>query len=199
MLDHVFMDAIGALRRAFDAALLERHTQEERLQVDVLLGDLNWETSYSLPGEGVPPRVVAEVTLEWPTWSQTAYRSWIIGEGFEEPPEIDVEIVLRVQRLVGTPEPATVVGILPDEGPTLGDEALQRSAPTVEYQYDLELTPVEMAIEVSYDCVYTLSETALAENASLSDDFGALGGWIASSLVKLGDLKLEFRPPEELA
>jgi len=199
MLDHIFMDAIGALRRAFDAALLERHTQEERLQVDVLLGDLNWETSYSLPGEGVPPRVVAEVTLEWPTWSQTAYRSWTIGEGFDEPPEIDVEIVLRVQRLVGTPEPATVVGILPDEGPALGDETLQRSAPTVEYQYDLELTPIEMAIEVSYEGIYTLSEAALADAASLAADFGTLGGWIASSLVKLGDLKLEFRPPEELA
>jgi hypothetical protein len=199
MLDHVFMDAIGALRRAFDAALLERRTHEERLQVDVLLGDLNWETSYSLPGEGVPPRVVAEVTLEWPTWSQTAYRSWTIGEGFDEPPEIDVEIVLRVQRLVGTPEPATVVGILPDEGPALGDEPLRRSAPTVEYQYDLELTPIEMAIEVSYEGIYTLSEAALADAASLAADFRTLGGWIASSLVKLGDLKLEFRPPEELA
>ena len=63
MLDHVFMDAIGALRQAFDGALLERHAQEERLQVDILLGDVNWETSYSLPGEGVPPRVVAEVNL----------------------------------------------------------------------------------------------------------------------------------------
>ena len=199
MLDHVFLDAIGALRDTFESALLERQASEERFHADVLLGDLTWETSYSLPGEGLPPRVIAEITLEWPTWSQTAYRSWIIGEGFEEPPEIDVEIVLRVQRLVGTPEPATVVGILPDEGPTLGDEALQRSAPTVEYQYDLELTPIEMAIEVSYEGVYTLSEAALAEEASLSADFGALGGWIASSLVKLGDLKLEFRPPEELA
>ena len=136
MLDHVFMDAIGALRDAFEGALLERQAFEERFQVDILLGDVTWETSYGLPGEGMPPRVRADVTLDWPTWSQTAYRSWIIGEGFEEPPEIDVEIVLRVQRLVGTPEPATVVGILPDEGPTLGDEALQRSAPTVEYQYD---------------------------------------------------------------
>ena len=198
MLDHVFMDAIGALRDAFDGALLERHAQEERLQVDVLLGDVNWETSYSLPGEGVPPRVVAEVSLEWPTWSQTAYRSWTIGEGFDEPPEIDVEIVLRVQRLVGMPEPTTVVGILPDEGPALGDEVLQRSAPTVERQYDLDLTPTETAIEVSYEGVYTLSEGALADQASLAADFGALGGWIASSLVKLVDLKLEFRPPEEL-
>jgi hypothetical protein len=199
MLDHIFMDAIGALRRAFDAALLERHTQEERLQVDVLLGDLNWETSYSLPGEGAPPRVVAEVTLEWPTWSQTAYRSWTIGEGFDEPPEIDVEIVLRVQRLLGSPEPAAVVGILPDEGPAMGDETLQRSAPTVERQYDLELVPTETAIEVSYEGVYMLSEAALGDDASLAADFGTLGGWIASSLVKLGDLKLEFRPPEELA
>jgi len=198
MLDHVFMDAIGALREAFEGALLERHAQEERLQVDVLLGDVNWETAYSLPGEGVPPRVVAEVTLEWPTWSQTAYRSWTIGEGFDEPPEIDVEIVLRVQRLVGTPEPATVVGTLPDEGPTLGDEPLTRSAPTVERSYDLELAPTETAIEVSYDGVYVLTESALADQASLAGDFGALGGWIASSLVKLGDLKLEFRPPDEL-
>jgi len=199
MLDHVFMAAIGALRQAFDGALLERHAQEERLQVDVLLGDVNWETSYSLPGEGVPPRVVAEITLEWPTWSQTAYRSWKIGEGFDEPPEIDVEVVLRVQRLVGAPEPSTVAAILPDEGPTLGDEPLTRSAPTVERMYDLELVPTETAIEISYDGVYALSEAALAEEGSLAGDFGALGGWIASSLVKLGDLKLEFRPPDELA
>src|SRR5438270_5244677 len=193
MLDHVFMDAIGALREAFDGALLERHAEEQRLQVDVLLGDVNWETSYSLPGEGVPPRVVAEVTLEWPTWSQTAYRSWKIGEGFDEPPEIDVEIVLRVQRLVGAPEPNAVVGILPDEGPALGDEPLARSAPTVEHMYDLDLVPTETAIEVSYDGVYALSEEALADDASPAADFGALGGWIAPSHVHLGGLQLECR------
>ena len=197
MLDHVFMDAIGALREAFDGALLERHASEERLQVDVLLGDVSWETSYSLPGEGVPPRVVAEITLEWPTWSQTAYRSWRLGEGFDEPPEIDVEVVLRVQRLTGTPEPSSVVGILPDEGPALGEEPLTRSAPTVERMYDLELTPTETAVEVSYEGVYALTEATLADGGSPAADFGALGGWIASSLVKLGDLKLEFRPPDD--
>ncbi|MCU1450030.1 MAG: hypothetical protein JWP02_2200 [Acidimicrobiales bacterium] len=199
MLDHVFMDAIGALRKAFEDALLERHTMEERLQVDVLLGDLTWETSYSLPGEGVPPRVVAEVTLDWPTWSQTAYRSWTIGEGFEDPPDIDVEIVLRVQRLASSPDPAAIVGILPDEGPTLGDEALRRSAPTVERQYDLDLTPTEAAVEVSYEGVYSLNESVLGDSAAIESDLGALGGWIASALVKLGDLKLEFRPPGELS
>ncbi|MBV8161476.1 MAG: hypothetical protein JO265_11185 [Acidimicrobiia bacterium] len=142
--------------------------------------------------------MVAEVSLEGPTWSQTAYRSWTIGEGFEDPPEIDVEIVLRVQRLLGTPEPATVVGILAEEGPTLGDEPLTRSAPTVERLYDLELAPTETAIEVSYEGLCILTETALADEASLASDFSALGGWIASSLVKLGDLGLEFRPPDEL-
>ena len=88
---------------------------------------------------------------------------------------------------------------MPDEGPTLGDEPLARSAPTVERMYDLDLVPTETAIEISYDGVYALSEAALADQASLAADFGALGGWIASSLVKLGDLKLEFRPPDEVA
>ncbi|MEY3353729.1 MAG: hypothetical protein RLZZ16_531, partial [Actinomycetota bacterium] len=46
MLDHVFTDAIGALRDAFSNAFLERQAFEEHLQSDVLLGDLVWETSY---------------------------------------------------------------------------------------------------------------------------------------------------------
>jgi len=199
MLDHVFMAAIGALRKAFEGALLERHMQEERLQVDVLLGDVSWETAYSLPGEGVPPRVVAEVTLDWPTWSQTAYRSWTIGEGFEDPPDIEVEIVLRVQRLAGLPEPGILAGILPEDGPTLGDDALRRSAPTVERQYDNDLAAIEAAIEVSYEGLYSLGEELLTDSAALEAEFRELGGWIASALVKLADLKLEFLPPEELA
>ena len=85
MLDHVFTDAIGALRDAFENAMLDRLAFEERFQADVLLGDLTWETSYGLPGEGSPPRVRADITLDWPTWAQTAYRSWYIGEPFDEP------------------------------------------------------------------------------------------------------------------
>ena len=99
MLDHVFTDAIAALRDAFETAFLERQAFEEHFQVDVLLGDLTWETSYGLPGEGLPPRVVAHITFDWPTWSQTSYRRWYIDEVFDEPPAIEIEIVLRVQRL----------------------------------------------------------------------------------------------------
>jgi len=32
----------------------------------------------------------------------------------------------------------------------------------------------------------------------LDDHFGVLGGWIASTLVKLGDLQLAFLPAEDL-
>ena len=105
MLDHVFTDAISALRDAFEAAFLERQAFEEHFQVDVLLGDITWETSYGLPGEGQPPRVVAHVTFDWPSWSQTAYRRWYVDEELESPPAIEMEIVLRIQRLAEQPRP----------------------------------------------------------------------------------------------
>ena len=139
MLDHVFTDAIGALRDAMENALLERQAFEERFQVDVLLGDVTWETSYGLPGEGSPPRVRADLTVDWPTWSQTAYRNWYIGETIEEPPEILVEVTLRVQRLVRRPEPERVLAVLPESSPLIGNDMLERSAPTVEQQYEGDL------------------------------------------------------------
>ena len=76
MLDHLLVDVIGTMRASFDRALLQRQAVEERFQVDVFLGDVSWETSYSLPGEEQPPRVRADVSVDWPTWSQTSYRSW---------------------------------------------------------------------------------------------------------------------------
>lgn len=197
MLDHVFLDAIGALRDAFEGALLERQAFEERFQTDILLGDVTWETSYSLPGEGRPPRVLAEITLDWPTWSQTAYRSWYIGEPTDERPEIDIEIVLRVQRLESVPDPSPLLAALPDESPGLGDEALQRSGPVVEQHYDGSMTPSGCAVEVSYEGVYRLDDETMADGSTLDRKFGAIGGWIASTLVRLGDLKLDFLPPEE--
>ena len=115
MLDHVFSDAIGSLREALESARLERQTLEERLQTDVLLGDLTWVTSYAMPGEGDPPRVRCDLTLEWPTWSQTSYRNWYLEGEVAEPPEITVEIVLRLQQLASAPTAADVVASLPTE------------------------------------------------------------------------------------
>ena len=76
MLDHLLVDIIDTIRASFDTALLQRQAVEERFQVDVFLGDVSWETSYSLPGEEQPPRVRADLSVDWPTWSQTSYRSW---------------------------------------------------------------------------------------------------------------------------
>lgn len=204
MLDHVFTDAITALREAFERAYLERQAFEEHFQSDILLGDLTWETSYGLPGEGLPPRVESHVTFDWPTWSQTAYRKWYLDEVLEEPPVIEVEIVFRLQRLAGQPDPGAVLEVLPAQSPTIGAEALERGAPTVEIAYaapdgSSAEDPPSYAIEVNYEGLYELTEETLADGSSttLDDHFGALGGWIASMLVRLGDLKLDYLPPDE--
>jgi hypothetical protein len=197
MLDHVFTDAIGALRDTFEKAFLERQAFEERFHMDVLLGDTTWETSYGLPGEGSPPRVQADITLDWPTWAQTAYRSWYIQEPFSEPPRIEIEIVLRIQRLATMPDVRSVLAVLPETSPPIGDENLERSAPTVETGYDPDLEPLDYALEVSYEGSYELDEATLEDGSILDTHFSSMGGWIASTLVRLGDLKLDFLPPDD--
>jgi hypothetical protein len=202
MLDHVFTDAIGALRDALENALLERQAFEERFQVDVLLGDTTWETSYGLPGEGQPPRVVAHVTFDWPSWSQTAYRRWYVDEELDSPPAIEMEIVLRIQRLAESPRPEDVYASLPDASPLIGDGRLERAGLTIEIAHpdpaeelpDDEVAELEHAVEITYEGLYELAEETLADGASslLDEHFGALGGWVASTLVRLGDLRFAF-------
>lgn len=194
MLDHVFTDAIGALRDALEGALLERQAFEERFNTDVLLGDMRWETTYGLPGEGVPPKVQADITLTWPTWAQSAYRSWYVGESFDDAPRIDIELVLRVQRLSTAPDPAALLGVLPDSSPMIGSNRLSRSGPTVETIFGPSLLEPDYAIEVSYEGGYDIDEATLADGTLLDDNLGAMGGWISAILVKVGDLPWEFRP-----
>jgi hypothetical protein len=175
MLDHVFTDAISALRDAFEAAFLERQAFEEHFQSDVLLGDLTWETSYGLPGEGQPPRVVAHITFDWPAWSQAAYRQWYVEEELERRPAIEMEIVLRVGMTTEIAHP---------------DLAVEPADVTTEY-----------AAEITYEGLYELAEETVADGTSelLDEHFGALGGWIASTLVRLGDLRLSFLPAEDFS
>ena len=124
MLDHVFTDAISALRDAFESAYLERQPFEEHFQSDVLVGDLTWETSYGLPGEGEPPRIVAHITMNWPAWSQAAYRQWYVEEELEKRPAIEMEIVLRIQRLSDPADPAVLYATVPEQSPLVGDDRL---------------------------------------------------------------------------
>ena len=205
MLDHVFTDAISALRDAFEAAFLERQAFEEHFQVDVLLGDLTWETSYGLPGEGQPPRVVAHVTFDWPTWSQTAYRRWYVDEEFETPPAIEMEIVLRIQRLAEQPAPERMFATLPEASPAIGEGRLERAGLTVEIGHpdpaeaSSDGNGLEYAVEITYEGLYELAEETLADGTSalLDEHFGALGGWVASTLVRLGDLRFAFLPADD--
>lgn len=203
MLDHVFTDVISALRDAFERAFLERQAFEEHFQVDVMLGDVSWETSYGLPGEGQPPRVVAHISFEWPSWSQTAYRRWYVDEAVDERPAIDMEIVLRVQRIGSPPDPSAVRDVLPTSTPLIGEGRLERAGLTVEAIHEdgdseADRTKVEFAIEATYEGQYELAEATLADgaNALLDEHFGALGGWIAAMLVKLGDVRYDFLPAE---
>jgi len=192
MLDHVFTDAISALRDAFEAAFLERQPFEEHFQSDVLLGDLTWETSYGLPGEENPPQVVAHITFDWPSWSQTAYRQWYVEEVLDRLPAIEIEIVFRVQGMAGPMEPARVFAITPEVSPLIGDGRLERAGVTAEIAYvDSDSNEPDHAVEATYEGLYELAEAALDDGAStlLDDHFGALGGWIAATLVKLADLR----------
>lgn len=64
--------------------------------------------------------------------------------------------------------------------------------------YGATLDDVEYAIEVGYEGLYELSEETLADGTTgvLDEHFGAMGGWISSILVRLGDLKLVYLPPD---
>lgn len=199
----MFTDAISALRDAFEAAFLERQPFEEHFQSDVLLGDLTWETSYGLPGEGEPPRVVAHITFDWPAWSQAAYRRWYVEDELEQRPAIEMEIVLRVQQLAAPVDAEKVYAAMPLHGPHIGDDRLDRAGLTTEVSHpDPDGDPLdfrtEYAVEITYEGLYELAEETVADGRStlLDDDFGALGGWIAATLVKLGDLELSFLPAD---
>ena len=200
MLDHVFTDAIGALRDAFSNAYLERQAFEEHFQSDILLGDLVWETTYGLPGEGLPPRVVAHITLNWPSWSQATYRQWYIEEEIDQQPAIEIEVVFRIQRLAEQPVPSIVDTIAAPHSPSIGAEQLERDNITIEISHPTHgERNADFALEITYEGQYELAEETLIDGASkvLDEHFGVLGAWVASTLVKLGDQKLAFVPADE--
>ncbi|MHB1987624.1 MAG: hypothetical protein ACYCSF_06535 [Acidimicrobiales bacterium] len=196
MIDHILLDLIGAIREAFEGALLEQQAVEERFQIDVFLGDLSFETSYSLPGEASPARVRADLTLDWPTWSQSAYRSWSIGEPPAEPPELIIELAFRMQGLAAPPRIPAVLAVLDGDGPEIGPERLDRAAPTLEQVFE-PAGAVVSALEIAYQGSVRLEDSFLEDPAKLDEHIAALARWVASALVRLTDLDLEFLPPEE--
>jgi hypothetical protein len=197
VIDHILLDVIGSIREALEGALLEQQAVEERFQIDVFLGDISFETSYSLPGEQNPPRVRADINLEWPTWSQSAYRSWSIGEALTERPELLVEVALRLQRLASTPDAALVLQVLGDTAPEIAGEALERTGPTIEQVHDKDRETPSSSIEVAYQGAYHLDETVLEDPEKIDAQVAGLARFIASGLVRLADLDLPFLPAED--
>jgi hypothetical protein len=195
VLDHILVDIISLIRRSFDEALLQRQAVEERFQVDVFLGDVSWETSYSLPGEEQPPRVRADVSVDWPTWSQTSYRSWSIGEPPDELPEIVVEVALRVQRLATPPDPQMVLQALPEANLLLGVDPVLRTATTIEEVHAGD--SVRWAVEATYEGSIHFSERQLEDPQEIAPVIVALTRWISSTLIQLADLPFAFLPPDE--
>ena len=194
MLDHVFTQLVASHRNAFEAALLQRQAVEERFQVDVFLGDVSFETSYSLPGEERPARIRVDTSLDWPTWSQTAYRSWAIGDDPDESPEVLVEIAFRVQGLAGSPDAAPLLATLPDHLDLLG-EPLVRGPATIEQVLLDDPDDPECAIEVSYEGSCAIEEATLEDLSTLNHALAPLGRDVASLLVRIADLPFTFRPP----
>jgi hypothetical protein len=194
VLDHILVDVISSIRRSFDQALLQRQAVEERFQVDVFLGDVSWETSYSLPGEEQPPRVRADISVDWPTWSQTSYRSWSIGEPPEELPEVVIEVALRVQRLAKEPASDLVLGALPEMNPLPGVDPLVRTATTIEQVHSAG--GVRWAVEATYEGSIRFNESQLEDPTEIEPVMAGLTRWIASTLIKLADLPFTFLPPD---
>ncbi len=220
VLDHLLVDVIGGIRASFDRALLQRQAVEERFQVDVFLGDVSWETSYSLPGEEQPPRVRADLSVDWPTWSQASYRSWSIGEPPDELPEVVIEVALRVQRMAEPPDTEKVMAALPATGPAGDPMDLVRTATTIEQVHtatdgadDMEADwggpasaaapsdagprSVRWAVEATYEGSLRFTDAQLEDPSTLKPTFDALTRWIASTLITLADLPFTFLPPGE--
>ncbi len=62
--------------------------------------------------------------------------------------------------------------------------------------YGRDLGPASFAIEVGYEGSYELDDDTLEDGSILDAHFGAMGGWIASTLVRLGDLSLDYAPDD---
>ena len=93
------------------------------------------------------------------------------------------------------PDLDAVVACLPEESPAIGADTLVRAAPVVEQVHEPGTGP-RFAVETTYQGTLRLDEAALNDASTLAGPVGALGRWVASVLVRLGDLELAYLPPE---
>lgn len=194
MIDNVFLDLIDALKQSLETSMLEQLPNEEHLLLDVFVGDMNFQASYSLPGEINPSNLRVDLDLEWPVWNQSIYKSWSLGESEPEPMELVIEISIRA---VGLSEPADMTMVLPN---------LEKSSPQI-VTIPVELTSTatsqtflgddlgsEFELEINYDGSLIIEDFDSTRRIIFEQTFQSLGPWLASMLVRLSDLPLKFLP-----
>ncbi|SHE97380.1 hypothetical protein SAMN02745225_02149 [Ferrithrix thermotolerans DSM 19514] len=190
MLDHILLDFVANLKSSLESSMLEKAGVEERFQIDVWLGDISFETSYSLPGEDNPPTVRADISLEWPTWSQSNFRSWTLGEGFEEGADINVEVAIRAQHRKNPLELNEYTSSLPASSPTMFATRFELTSISEETSYEPNSKEKENSIEFVYDATLHIDENLVEDQTALERELEPFGAWIASLLVRVSDLKL---------
>ncbi|MHB8190317.1 MAG: hypothetical protein ACYDHP_07860 [Ferrimicrobium sp.] len=193
MLDHLLFDFVATLNTQLGSSMLERSGLEEQLHIDILLGDASYETSYSLPGESDPPRVRVDLSIEWPTWSQSAYRSWSLGDGLNEPLELVLEVALRFSNLrdpLGDPQ--RLVDALPRVSPLLLTTPFELHSVATEHGIELTTNIVEHSAEALFEATLSIDEATLETPTKLQDVAATLTAWIASLLVCASDIPLTY-------
>ena len=71
-----------------------------------------------------------------------------------------------------------------------------RAAPVVEQVHEPGEPGPRFAVETTYQGTIRLDEAALEDTSSLAGPAGQLARWVASVLVRLGDLRLAYLPPD---
>ena len=96
-----------------------------------------------------------------------------------------------MQNLAAAADPAAVFQLTEPSSPLIGNDRLERAGVTLESSFADKGEVPEHAVEVTFEGMYELAEDALADGASrlLDEHLGALGGWIAATLVKLADIR----------
>ena len=137
MLDHVFTDAIGALRETLETAFLERQRRRgavpgRRAARRRHVGDVRT----GCPARALPPRVVADITFDWPTWAQTAYRLWYRTSRSTSRPASRSRSCCGSSGSRRTRTRSSCSPSCPTQSPPIGTSApLERFGPTVETLY----------------------------------------------------------------
>lgn len=194
MIDHVFNHLINALQQSLETSMLEQLPNEEHMLLDLFLGDMHFECSYALPGEVNPSNIRVDITMEWPVWSQSVYRSWLLGES--DPESIEVGLELSV-RAISLSEPAPlekILAALDDRSPSSFEVLLERSSIITSNSKLGEDLGDEFEVEIGFDGSIVIEETSLLNPSEIDELLAPLGPWIASLLVRVSDQPLLFFP-----